>query len=124
MEQQMQQLMTAMQSMSLELQAIKQDNAQLRQQVTRAFSETPPVSLNMGKFDGEPHKLKEFLDSCTVQFTFKPRFFPTEKDKVGFLISHLSGPALAWATPLVTSGNAVLDSYPAFVNSLRSMFSR
>ncbi|XP_069476335.1 protein LDOC1-like [Ambystoma mexicanum] len=124
MEQQMQQLMAAMQSMSLEMQSLKQDNAQLKQQFARDFSETPPVTLSTGKYDGDPHRLKEFLDSCTIQFTFKSRFFPTDKDKVGFLISHLTGPALAWATPLVISGNAILDSYPAFSNSLRSMFGR
>ncbi|KAJ1148695.1 hypothetical protein NDU88_001523 [Pleurodeles waltl] len=45
-----------------------------------------------------------------------------DKTKVGFLISALSGPALAWATPLVTGNGSSLSNYSAFIAAFKQMF--
>ncbi|XP_069092690.1 protein LDOC1-like [Pleurodeles waltl] len=48
----------------------------------------------------------------------------SDKAKVGYLISALSGPALAWATPLVSAEDPVLSNYPAFLTIFKQMFER
>ncbi|XP_069502464.1 protein LDOC1-like [Ambystoma mexicanum] len=107
-EDQVQELWKAFQAMSVELQGVKTENALLKQMVSareHPTVELPSMPLSSGKFDGSPKRVKEFLEACTVYFTFRPRTFATDQAKVGFLISNMTGNALAWATPLVTSAN-------------------
>ncbi|XP_069486195.1 protein LDOC1-like [Ambystoma mexicanum] len=138
-QQQIQQLIAAVQSLTNEVQQLQQDNTSLRQQQQHASqqiaqqanisriphcSEVPPGPLPGGQFDGNPHRVKEFLEACAVQFAFKEHFFHTDRDRVGYMVSQMVGPALAWVTPLVTNNNPLLDSYTAFCNSVRTMFGR
>ncbi|XP_069498935.1 protein LDOC1-like [Ambystoma mexicanum] len=146
MDQQIKQLIAAVQSLTSEVQTLKQENATLLQNQQQAAqqnqqqtaqlaaaqqaitnrsphcSEVPPGPLSGGQFDGIPHKVKEFLEACTIQFAFKGTYFHTDRDCVGYMISQMTGPALAWTTPLVTSNNPILDLHIAFCNSIRTMF--
>ncbi|KAJ1113539.1 hypothetical protein NDU88_001781 [Pleurodeles waltl] len=63
-------------------------------------------------------------DSIAVYFAFRPSQFTQDKTKVGYLISALSGPALAWATPPVTSNDSHLSNFPAFIAAFKQMFER
>ncbi|XP_069495563.1 protein LDOC1-like [Ambystoma mexicanum] len=136
-QQQIQQLIAAVQSLTTEVQQLKQENASLRQQQQKAIQqiaqqaavyhiphcvEVPSGPLPGGQFDGNPPKVKEFLDACAVKFTFKANFFHTDRDRVGYMVSQMTGPALAWATPLITNNNPILDSHTAFCNSICTMF--
>ncbi|XP_069476318.1 protein LDOC1-like [Ambystoma mexicanum] len=122
---QLQELIQAVQGMNVELQNVKAENAALRQMITaRESRETdlPPMSLSSGKYDGSPKRLKEFLESCAIYFAFRPHTFASAHTKVGFVISNLTGNALAWASPLVTSNNPVLQDYGAFVTLFKQTF--
>uniref|UniRef100_A0A8C5SAC4 DUF4939 domain-containing protein n=1 Tax=Laticauda laticaudata TaxID=8630 RepID=A0A8C5SAC4_LATLA len=65
---------------------------------------------------------------CTVAVpdkfdgSLRPEDFSTDQDKVGFLISLLSGSAACWATPLLTQPNQVLDNYSEFCCQFQAMF--
>ncbi|KAJ1215323.1 hypothetical protein NDU88_002932 [Pleurodeles waltl] len=117
-------LLTTIQQQAQELQQLRSENAALRQALAFRSGDVPTLSASTHRFSGEPTKLREFLDSLTVYFAFRPTQFSHDRTKVGYLISALSGPALAWATPMVSSNDPVLSDYSAFVNRFKLMFSR
>ncbi|XP_069461333.1 protein LDOC1-like [Ambystoma mexicanum] len=133
-EEQLQELVAAVQNLSaevrnlsLEVQNVKAENSVLKQLVTVREPrqvDLPPMSLPTGKFYGTLKQLKEFLDACNVYFTFRPNTFTTGNSRVGFVISNMSGNALAWATPLVTTGDPALQDYNAFLTLLKQNFER
>ncbi|XP_069502396.1 protein LDOC1-like [Ambystoma mexicanum] len=125
--QQIQELVAAVQSLNLEVQALKTDNAALQQRVaTREQQSTdlPPLLLVSGKCDGSERKVKEFLDACNIHFAFRKSAFSTDHAKVGFMITHMTGNALALATPLVPQSDPVLQDFTAFKDLLKQTFLR
>ncbi|XP_069495547.1 protein LDOC1-like [Ambystoma mexicanum] len=123
----MQEVMRSLQELTLEVQTLKAENAALKQMVlTRDMmaQENPPLGAALEKYDGSPKKLQDFLDSYTIQFTFRPTLYATERAKVGFLIPYLTGNALTWATPYVTGTDPLLDNYTILVNAFRNMFDK
>ncbi|XP_069470136.1 putative zinc finger protein 286B [Ambystoma mexicanum] len=127
MEAAVQDLMRGMQELTTEVQNLKAENAALKQLVLSRDSATKESILLGGivdNYDRSAKTLRGFLDSCLVHFTFKPYYFSTPRAKVGFIISHLSGNALTWATPFVNSGDALLDNYDGFIQALKAMFDR
>ncbi|KAJ1133555.1 hypothetical protein NDU88_000038 [Pleurodeles waltl] len=117
-------LLTTIQQQAQEIQQLRSENAALRQALAFRSGDVPTLSASTHRFSGEPTELREFLDSLTVYFAFRPTQFSQDRTKVGYLISALSGPALAWATPMVSSNDPVLSDYSAFVNRFKQMFSR
>ncbi|KAJ1089099.1 hypothetical protein NDU88_002252 [Pleurodeles waltl] len=119
-----QSLLTTIQQQAQELQQLRNENAALRQALALRTSDVPTISTSTPCFSGEPTKLREFLDALTVYFAFRPTQFSHDRTKVGYLISALSGPALAWATPMVSPNDPVLSDYSTFVSRFKQMFSR
>ncbi|XP_069494420.1 protein LDOC1-like [Ambystoma mexicanum] len=131
---QMQEMVAAVQNLSVEVwnlsmkvQTLRTENNVLKQLVSNREPKTvdlPPMALPSGKYDGTPKRLKEFLEACSVHFTFRPNTFPTGHTRVGFMISNMAGNALAWATPLVLGTDPILKDYEAFVARLKQAFER
>ncbi|XP_069075206.1 protein LDOC1-like [Pleurodeles waltl] len=94
-----------------ELQQLRTENTAFRQALASRATDVPTVSATTPRFSGDPNKLQEFLDALTVYFAFRPSQFMQDKTKIGYLISALSGQALAWATPLVTGNDPNLSNY-------------
>uniref|UniRef100_A0A3B1IDC4 DUF4939 domain-containing protein n=1 Tax=Astyanax mexicanus TaxID=7994 RepID=A0A3B1IDC4_ASTMX len=67
-------------------------------------------------FDGDPEKCSGFLLQCSVFFSNTPP--TTDKAKIGFIVSRLSGKALEWATAVWDSVSE--SSYDAFLMTFRS----
>lgn len=74
------------------------------------------------KFDGSLAQFPVFFGQCQLYMILRPKDFPTDWDKVGFLISLLMGSAARWATPLLTQPNPLLDDYARFCHELQPMF--
>ncbi|XP_069059567.1 protein LDOC1-like [Pleurodeles waltl] len=104
-----QSLLITIQQEAQELQQLRNENVALRQALASRSTDVPTVSTTTPRFSGDPNKLREFLDALTVYFAFRPTQFSQDITKVGYLISALSGPALAWATPIVASNDPVLS---------------
>ncbi|XP_069057843.1 protein LDOC1-like [Pleurodeles waltl] len=115
-------LLQTVQQQAQELQQLRAENNALRQVLSSRSMDIPPVSATTPRYSGDPLKIKEFLDALTVFFAFCPLQFSS--DKAGYLIRALSGPALAWATPLVSAEDPVLTNYPAFLTLFKQMFER
>ncbi|XP_069492316.1 protein LDOC1-like [Ambystoma mexicanum] len=123
---QIQELVSAVQSLNLEVrnlsqevQNLKVENNVLRQLVSdrETHSDLPSMPLSVGKFDGTPKSLKEFIEACNVYFAFRPVAYSSGLSKVGFAVSNMSGNALAWANPLVTGNDPVLQIGKHFLPS-------
>ncbi|XP_069470003.1 protein LDOC1-like [Ambystoma mexicanum] len=124
---QIQELVAAVQGLTLEVQNLKTENTVLRQMVTAREptpTDLPPMALSSGKYDGSPKKLEEFIEACTIHFAFRPHAYASEQARVGYMISHMTGNALAWATPLVTAKDPVLHDYDGFLNLFKQTFER
>ncbi|XP_069498731.1 protein LDOC1-like [Ambystoma mexicanum] len=122
---QVQELLAAVQGLSLEVQGLKTENAVLRQMVFARQDRSmdlPSMGLASGKCDGSPKRIKEFIEACKVHFTFWPSTYAMDQACVGFMVSNITGKALACTTPLVTSSNPVLLDYGAFIELLKWTF--
>jgi len=47
--------------------------------------------------------LSIFLQQCELSFELQPSRFPTDYQKVGFILSYLRGPAARWARPYLSN---------------------
>ncbi|XP_069468194.1 protein LDOC1-like [Ambystoma mexicanum] len=124
---QVQELLTAVHNLTQELQTVKTESGVLKQRMDsqeRACTELTPMSLASGKYDGSPHKFKEFMEACIIYLTFRPQTFASDHACIAFLISNLTGNALAWATPLVTSASPLLQDYSGFTAQFKETFER
>uniref|UniRef100_A0A8C7DSI4 DUF4939 domain-containing protein n=1 Tax=Naja naja TaxID=35670 RepID=A0A8C7DSI4_NAJNA len=74
------------------------------------------------KFDGSLAQFPAFFGQWQLYMSLQPEDFSTDRDKVGFLISLLSGSAARCATPLLTQPNQVLDNYAEFCRQFQAMF--
>ncbi|XP_069495567.1 protein LDOC1-like [Ambystoma mexicanum] len=124
---QIQELVAAVQNLNLEVQNLNCANATLQQQMTereRPSADLPTLPFVSGKFDGTPKRVKEFLDACNLHFSFHTHTYSSDHAKVGFMITHMTGNALAWATPLVKQTDPVLQDYSTFKTLIQQTFLR
>ncbi|MGL5783088.1 MAG: DUF4939 domain-containing protein, partial [Plesiomonas shigelloides] len=94
---------------------------------TAARPETPTVTGSPmalpGTFSGEASACRGFLLQVNLYMEMQPQRFPSERSKVAFLISLLSGRALAWAQALWDSDSPMMEVYDHFAAHLREVFS-
>lgn len=50
------------------------------------------------RFSGEPGQCKAFLTNCSIHFEYSPQVFTSDRSKVAFMVSYLTGQARAWVT--------------------------
>uniref|UniRef100_A0A8C6Y0F7 DUF4939 domain-containing protein n=1 Tax=Naja naja TaxID=35670 RepID=A0A8C6Y0F7_NAJNA len=111
---------------------LRAENAQLSQQMALLTAQVAqmqaawpchkcPVAVP-DKFDGSLAQFPAFWGQCQLYMSLRPEDFPSDRDKVGFLISLLSGSAAHWATPLLTHPKQVLDNYAEFCHQFQAMF--
>ena len=73
-------------------------------------------------YNGDPGSCKTFLIDCSIHFEFLPHGFPTERSKVAFKISHLTGRAKTWASAEWSRNTTVCDSLKDFEAALARTF--
>ncbi|XP_069461233.1 protein LDOC1-like [Ambystoma mexicanum] len=124
---QYQELVAAMQNLTVEVQALRTENIALRQQLVLHrddCGDLPAMPLSFGKYNGYPGGMKEFLDACGVYFAFRTHAYESTRSRVGFIIANLTGNALAWATPLVARNDPSLIDYDRFIEGFKERFDR
>ena len=90
---------------------------------------TPPADrrafLELQKpqsFSGDSGDCRSFLVQCGMHFEFQAASFPTDRSKVAYILSHLTGRAEAWATAEWSRQAAICDSVDLFTDALVKIF--
>ncbi|KAL0185666.1 hypothetical protein M9458_017336, partial [Cirrhinus mrigala] len=74
------------------------------------------------KFDGTPAKCKGFLLQCSLFVNQQPHMYPTDKCKIAFVCSLLTGRALEWATAVWRLDRPTFPSFAAFLQKFKEVF--
>ncbi|XP_030062595.1 putative ATP-dependent DNA helicase HFM1 [Microcaecilia unicolor] len=74
------------------------------------------------RFDGTTAACRGFLNQCQMLFEMQSASFPTDRSKITYIISLLSGSALAWASPLWEQQDSLLSDLGEFLRRFRMVF--
>ncbi|KAL6480237.1 hypothetical protein MHYP_G00112700 [Metynnis hypsauchen] len=77
---------------------------------------------NPERYAGDPETCRGFLLQCYLVFEQQPSRFPTERSKVAYMTSLLTGRALAWATSLWERASPDTASGESFMSAMRTTF--
>ncbi|KAL6472217.1 hypothetical protein MHYP_G00184050 [Metynnis hypsauchen] len=77
---------------------------------------------NPERYAGDPETCRGFLLQCSLVFEQQPSWFPTERSKVAYMISLLTGRVLAWATSLWERDSRDTASVENFMRAMRTTF--
>uniref|UniRef100_A0A670ZB52 Gypsy retrotransposon integrase-like protein 1 n=1 Tax=Pseudonaja textilis TaxID=8673 RepID=A0A670ZB52_PSETE len=118
--------------------SLLQSNVTLQNQVTQllnyvsslsspaAVPPAPPVRKSPvsmpEKFSEQMDRFPAFMGQCQLFISLRPEDFPTDRSKVGFMISLLTGQAANWATPLLVQDSPLLNNFQGFLQQMRVMF--
>ncbi|XP_058604706.1 uncharacterized protein LOC131522871 isoform X2 [Onychostoma macrolepis] len=80
-----------------------------------------PMAL-LAAYAGDSAECGGFLLQMALYLEMQPQKFPTERSKVAFLISLLSGRALIWARAIWDANTAIINSYEAFTHHFKEVF--
>ncbi len=73
-------------------------------------------------YSGEAVECGGFLLQLSLFIEMQPQQFASERSKVAFLISLLSGRALLWARAIWNSQSGIINSFDAFTTHFREVF--
>lgn len=74
------------------------------------------------RYDGDAKACRGFLSQCTIHFEVLAHQFASDRARIAFIISLLSGEALAWVTPLWERNDPVVSNLPDFLAAFRKVF--
>ncbi|KAL6471818.1 hypothetical protein MHYP_G00204680 [Metynnis hypsauchen] len=77
---------------------------------------------NPERYAGDPETCRGFLLQCSLVFEQQPSRFPTERSKVAYMTSLLTGRALACATSLWERASPDTASGESFMSAMRTTF--
>lgn len=85
---------------------------------------TEPCLPNPQRFEGNAEECRGFLCQCCLTFALQPKSFPTEASRVSYVITLLTGRALAWATALYdrTPQDTSCSTFNAFAEEMLRVF--
>ena len=146
MAEQLQQIMIMLQQLQQDNKTIHQENSQLRLQMeqlqatqasTQASTSAPATITTQAepsmsikapkislpdKFDGNRRKFRGFVNQVKLVFQMQPNTYLTDKIKIGFIGSLLSGPALDWFAPLMERSSPLLSDMKEFSAQFEATF--
>ena len=86
---------------------------------------SPHTHLHLSKpeqFSGDSGDCRSFLTQCELHFEFQSTSFPSERAKVAFIMTHLTGRAAAWAAAEWHRESEICNSLPQFTRTLTQIF--
>lgn len=75
-------------------------------------------------YDGAPGTCRSFISQCSLSLELQPLSFPTERSRVAYLITLLTGRAREWGTALWDVESPCCSSYREFTEEMRRIFDR
>jgi Ty3 transposon capsid-like protein len=118
-----QQLATLMERLDIMQEEINTLRSQIRTQtpVSVEVIKEPTVS-KPEPFSGT-EDVSIFLQQCELCFDLQPSRFPTDYNKVGFILSYLRGPAAHWARPYLSNKTHELrHDLPKFIDAIEQAY--
>jgi hypothetical protein len=119
------------------LQHLQQENAMLRDSVTRLQNQPPPptpvppalamvalepqISL-LEKFDGTRLKFRGFVSQVHLIMQLHPRRYFDDTIRVGFIGTLLTGTAATWFAPILETSSPLLQDFNAFMVAFEAVF--
>lgn len=73
-------------------------------------------------FSGAAENCSGFLLQCTLLFEMQPQRFPTDRAKIAFIISLLSGRALLWAKTIWEQAGPATRTLETFAAHFKEVF--
>jgi hypothetical protein len=119
------------------LQHLQQENAALRDSVTRMQDQPQPpapvpVALAMvapepkislpEKFDGTHPKFRGFVSQVRLIMQLHPHRYLDDTTRVGFVGTLLIGTAAAWFAPILETSSPLLQDFNAFMAKFETVF--
>ncbi|CAL9698545.1 unnamed protein product [Knipowitschia caucasica] len=77
---------------------------------------------NPERFSGETGDCWPFLSQCELHFEFQQACFPSDRAKIAYIISYLTGRARAWATAEWDGRSTICNSLPLFIRTFNHIF--
>ena len=81
-----------------------------------------PYLSALERISGAPGTHRSFLTLCSLTFELQPLTYPTERSRVAFMITQLTGRAREWGTAEWDKQSALCSSVTAFSEGLRKVF--
>ena len=75
-------------------------------------------------YNGEPGTCRSFLSQCSLTLELQASAFPTERSRVAYIITLLTGKAREWGTALWDSDDPVCANYKDFTDEMKEVFDR
>ncbi len=74
------------------------------------------------RYSGAPGSCRPFLVQCSLSFELQPSAFPTERSRVAYIVSLLTGRAKDWGTAEWEKQSSICSSVKLFSDELRKIF--
>ncbi|XP_045080421.1 uncharacterized protein LOC123492194 [Coregonus clupeaformis] len=74
------------------------------------------------RYAGDSGTWRAFLSQCSLIFELQPSSFPSDRSKIVYLITLMSGRAIAWATAVWEQQSTICLSLEEFVAEVRKVF--
>ena len=75
-------------------------------------------------YNGEPGSCRSFLSQCSLTLELQASAFPTQRSRVAYIITLLTGKAREWGTALWDSDDPICASYNDFTKEMKEVFDR
>ena len=112
---QLQQLQASLSSAAVAHAPLNQDH----QPAAREPKLPPPQPYN-----GEPGTCRSFLSQCSLIFELQASVFPTERSRVAYIITLLTGKAREWGTAMWDADDPVCKDSHRFTEEMKEVFDR
>ena len=126
-------LASSVHALSTELQKLSVQQSQVPAASTPASSNQPDAPQPAAReprlptpqpYNGEPGTCRSFLSQCSLTLELQASTFPTERSRVAYIITLLTGKAREWGTALWDSNDPMCASYNDFTKEMKEVFDR
>ena len=83
-----------------------------------------PRLLAPERYEGDPGSCCSFLSTCSLIFELQPSSFPSERSRVAYVITLLSGRACEWGTAGWEANAPECQTFTQFAQAMREVFDR
>lgn len=74
------------------------------------------------RYDGNQRDCRGFINQCSLTFELQPTSFPSDRSRIAYIITLLTGKARAWATSIWEQQGRACSSYARFTEEMRRVF--